>query len=81
MVAEAVFSTDSVRKVTRIENLAEVIASANSPMGRARYATMVRSQGVPLYRSDPAGGGVFIETLPGGIERRGRFVNRRFIPF
>jgi hypothetical protein len=80
-VAEAVFSTSSIKKLkatSRVENLAQVIASADSPEGRARFAALVRSKGVPLYRSAPGEPGVFIETSPDGAERRGRFVNRQF---
>ena len=82
-VAEAVFSTSSVRKLkatSRVENLARVIADADSPEGRSRFAALVHSKGVPLYRSAPGEPGVFIETQPGGAERRGRFVNRQFQP-
>lgn len=82
-VAEAVFSTSSIRRLkatARIENLAQVIASADSPAGRARFAALVKSKGVALYRSAPGEPGVFIETPPDGPERRGRFVNRQFQP-
>jgi len=82
-VAEAVFSTSSIRRLkatARIENLAQVIAGADSPEGRARFAALVRSKGVPLYRSAADEPGVFIETTPDGIERHGRFVNRQFHP-
>lgn len=82
-VAEAVFSTSSVRKLkatARIENLAQVIADADSTEGRARFAALIHSKGVPLYRSAPGEQGIFIETQPDGAERRGRFVNRQFQP-
>ncbi len=82
-VAEAVFSTSSVKKLkatSRVENLAQVIADADSPEGRARFAALVHSKGVPLYRSAPDEPGVFIETSPDRTERRGRFVNRQFQP-
>ena len=82
-VAEAVFSTSSIKKLkvtARIENLAQVIADADSTEGRARFAALVRSKGVPLYRSAPGETGVFIETSPDGVERNGRFVNRQFRP-
>ena len=82
-VAEAVFSTSSVRKLkatARVENLAQVIADADSAVGRARFANLVHSKGVPLYRSAPGEPGVFVETAPDGAERRGRFANRQFQP-
>ncbi|HWA29439.1 MAG TPA: hypothetical protein VG734_27565 [Lacunisphaera sp.] len=82
-VAEAVFSTSSVKRLkatARIENLAQVIADADTAEGRARFAALVHSKGVPLYRSAPGEPGFFIETAPDGTERRGRFVNRKFQP-
>lgn len=82
-VAEAVFSTSSIRKLkatSRVENLAQVIADADSSEGRARFAALVRSKGVPLYRSAAGEPGVFIETAPDGTERPGRFANRQFQP-
>ena len=81
MVAEAIFSTSSIKKVktaARIENLAQVIAAADSADGRQRFSALVRSKGVPLYRTAPGEPGVFIETDAHGREQRGRFVNRKF---
>lgn len=84
MVAEAVFSSSSIKRVkapARVENLAEVLAQADTTEGRAQFAAEVRRQSVPLYRSVAAEPGVFIEKLPDGRERRGRFVNRTFTAF
>jgi hypothetical protein len=84
MVAEAVFSSSSIRRLkttARVPDLAEVLAQADTLEGRSRFAAAVRKQGVPLYRSAPGEAGVFIEKRPDGKERRGRFVNRKFTPF
>jgi hypothetical protein len=71
----------NMKPVAHTKNLERVLAQADTLEGRARFASEVRRHGVPLYRSVPDEPGVFIEKLPDGSERRGRFVSRRFMPF
>lgn len=81
--ADAVFRPATVRTLkaaSKVENLSEVLAQADTPAGRARFAAEVNRHAVPLYSADPSEPGIIIEKLPDGTQRRGRFVNRRFMP-
>jgi hypothetical protein len=42
-IAESVLSARSVKRIVRVQNLGRVIAAADPPDGRARYAAVVRS--------------------------------------
>jgi len=81
-VMEAVLSHESVvavKGMARVDNINEVLALVSSPEGKERaLAEIARNKG-PVYSTDPAAPGVIIATLPDGAQRRGKFVNRRFV--
>jgi hypothetical protein len=81
--ADAVFRPATVRTLKtafKVQNLSELLAEADTPAGRARFTAEVNRHAVPLYSADPTDPGIIIEKLPNGVQRRGRFVNRRFMP-
>lgn len=81
-VVESVLSGDSIAKVkglSRVDNLAEILAFTQTPAGRERALKIILRSGRPTYESDPASPGFILERSPDGTVRKGRFLNRQFV--
>jgi hypothetical protein len=82
-VLEAVLSGASVARVKqagRVDDLEAILAYTQTPAGRAQaQAVIARHQG-PVYAVDPERPHLVVEEAPDGTRRRGRFVNRQFVP-
>jgi hypothetical protein len=58
--------------------LSDCLDTVDSPQGRSRVTTFLRSQPYPHYEPAPDAPGLLIRTDADGRKTRGRFVNRKF---
>lgn len=72
--------TGKLKDLSREPDLRKAIAAAETPAGKEKVKARLREMGGPLYSSDPENPGGVIQHLPDGSERRGRYVNRQFLP-
>lgn len=80
---EAVMTGDSVatvKQLARVEKIDEVLAMTRTERGREKARAVIARHRGPIYSTDPASPDIMIETRANGIRRRGRFMNRRFVP-
>lgn len=70
----------SVKKRARVASIEKIVALSQTEAGQAKARAIVSRHGGPVYGADPAKPGLILERRPDGSIRRGRFVNRRFVP-
>jgi hypothetical protein len=68
-----------LRQSGKSRPLSELVASVETPEGRARTKAFLESQPYPHYRQFPGMARVYIRTDADGTESVGRFVNRAFV--
>jgi hypothetical protein len=74
-------NVEDARFATLVTDIAAILSRVNTPEGKARAMAEIRKHNTPVYGTDPKEPGVIIETQPDGTRRRGKFVNRHFMPF
>lgn len=82
-VMEGVMTHDglvAVKGAARVEKLDELLGMVSTPEGRRRALAEIHRHKGPTYSTDPSETGMMIESRPDGSRRRGKFVNRRFMP-
>lgn len=82
-VVDAVLTSDSaekVKKLGRVESLAEIVAYSQSPAGRRRAQAAILRSGVPTYGTHPDFPGAIVQFRADGAKTPGRFINRQFVP-
>ena len=73
-------STAKVKELARVTVLDEVVTLSQTGAGQKKaHAIIARHRG-PVYESDPSDSGVIVERSSDGSVRRGRFINRQFVP-
>jgi len=68
-----------LRRTGKARPLSELLASVETPEGRARTNAYLESRPYPHYRQFPGEGRVYVRTDADGKETAGRFVNRVFV--
>jgi hypothetical protein len=68
-----------LRRTGKAKALPELLASVETPEGRAREKAYFESRPYPHYRQFPGQSRVYIQTAADGTETVGRFVNRAFV--
>lgn len=82
-VLEAVLSgksTARVKAMSRVVDLDAIVEMTQTTKGQAKARAVVARHQGPIYTADPEHPDVILEKLPDGKVRRGRFVNRTFVP-
>ena len=82
-VLEAVLSGTGVARVkqaSRVEDLEAILAATQTPAGQTRARAVIARHRGPVYTADPERPDLIVEESPDGTSRRGRFVNRQFVP-
>jgi hypothetical protein len=73
-------SVASVKECARVSSIEKIVAFSQTKAGQAKARAIISRHGGPVYESDSMAPGIIVERLPDGSNRRGRFVNRRFVP-
>jgi hypothetical protein len=73
-------SVAQVKQLSRVDDLEAILALTQTPEGRARARAVIARHKGPIYTADPEKPDVIIEKSPDGTSRRGRFINRQFVP-
>jgi hypothetical protein len=68
-----------LRRTGQTKPLSQLVASVETPEGRARTRAYLESRPYPHYRQFPGRPRVYIRTAADGAETVGRFVNRAFV--
>jgi len=68
-----------LRRTGRAKPLSELVASVETPEGRARTGAYLESLPYPHYMQFPGRARVYIRTAADGTKTVGRFVNRAFV--
>jgi hypothetical protein len=58
----------------------QIVAFSQTKAGQAKARAIISRHGGPVYGADPDRPEVVVERQPDGSIRRGRFVDRRFVP-
>ncbi len=82
-VVEAVLSGDSIvriKETKRVPDMEALVKLTQSPGGQRKAQALISKYRLPVYESDPNRPKVVVERQPDGTTRKGRFVNRKFVP-
>ena len=74
-------SVSTIEQLSRIPLLDEIVAYSQSRAGQDKTREVIFSPGMPTYSSDPENPDLLLERSPDGSVRKGRFVDRKFVPF
>jgi hypothetical protein len=73
-------SVAGIKERARVSSIEKIVALSQTAAGQAKARAIISKHGNPVYGADPATPGLIVERQPDGSIRRGRFVNRRFVP-
>jgi hypothetical protein len=72
---------DNSKQIQAMQNPDKVFAMVGTAEGNARALAEIHKHKSPIYGADPMDQAAIIEVQADGSERRGRFVDSRFVPF
>ena len=70
----------AITQLGRVSSLDEIVTASQSKSGQDKTREIILSHGGPTYSADPENATLLLERCADGTIRRGRFVNRKFIP-
>ncbi len=80
MVVNSIEGIDDSPVPNDAEAFNRLVAFSQTEQGRKKARAVISNRGGPTYESDSKTPGLIIERRPDGSTRRGRFINRQFVP-
>lgn len=73
-------SAAKVKELARVTVLDKVVTLSQTGAGRKQAQAIIARHRGPVYEADSSDSSVIVERSSDGSVRRGRFINRRFVP-
>ena len=70
----------AIAQLGRVPSLDEIVSASQSKSGQDKTREIIFNHGGPTYSADPETPPLLLERCADGTIRRGRFVNRKYIP-